>query len=355
LRSTIEPKNPDIRSAARPIFKFAIGQAQDDPLDFQRSLYSPMVRGNLGQEPFCCDVNMKHIVNNLWVGSQSDADDLIRANPEMITAILNVRGPDAFRPPGRDQSAEHPGKSYKWIPAPDVERIYPNHVKEAVAWLREQTEKGERILVHCKHGLSRSPAFLAAFMVESGISSSLEVAQAAILVHHPAIFATQVFESAVPVILVSALTGLPNRRAFDEGPTSPFVAIADVSYMGMFNETFGHIAGDKLLRRMGSVLTSARLDAYHSSEDKFLCKAESAEELNAKLLQARHAFAEAFEAYAEGRIQAIEGTEFSFAIGPSVVDAEKALAAVKKAAAGRKVPPEWLRRIVAAGGRGQDW
>jgi GGDEF domain-containing protein len=272
----------------------------------------------------------------------------------MITAILNVRGPDAFRPPGRDQSSEHPGKAYKWIPAPDVERIYPNHVKEAVAWLREQTEKGERILIHCKHGLSRSPAFLAAFMVESGISSSLEAAQATILAHHPAIFATQVFESAVPVILISAVTGLPNRRAFDEGQPSPVVAIADVSYMRMFNETFGHIAGDKLLHRLAGIVKGVRLDAYHNSDDKFLCKAESAQELNAKLLQARHMFAEAFEVYAEGRIQTIEGTDFLFAIGTNVADAERALSEVKKTNAVRKLPPEWLRRIVASGG-GQSW
>ena len=52
---------------------------------------------------------MDHIVNNLWLGSQDDADQLVRKNPEKISAILNVRGPDAYQPPGRDQSAEHPG------------------------------------------------------------------------------------------------------------------------------------------------------------------------------------------------------------------------------------------------------
>ena len=52
---------------------------------------------------------MNHIVNNLWLGSQDDADELVRKNPEKITAILNVRGPDAYDPPGRNQAAEHPG------------------------------------------------------------------------------------------------------------------------------------------------------------------------------------------------------------------------------------------------------
>jgi predicted protein tyrosine phosphatase len=137
---------------------------------------------------------MHHIVNNLWLGSQHDADELVRNNPENITAILNVRGADAYYPPGRDQAAEHPGKAYKWIPAPDIGTISPKHVREALLWLREQTDKREQILIHCKHGISRSPAFLAAFMVESGISPSLEEAKATISVHRPVQPATQIVE-----------------------------------------------------------------------------------------------------------------------------------------------------------------
>jgi len=55
---------------------------------------------------------MHRIVKNLWIGSQRDADELVRNNPEKITAILNVRGADAYNPPGRDQAAEHLGKAY---------------------------------------------------------------------------------------------------------------------------------------------------------------------------------------------------------------------------------------------------
>lgn len=150
---------------------------------------------------------MHHIVNNLWLGSQHDADELVRNNPEKITAILNVRGADAYDPPGRDQAAEHPGKAYKWIPAPDIGTISPKHVREALLWLREHTDKHEQILIHCKHGISRSPAFLAAFMVESGISPSLEEAKATISVHRP-VQPAQIVEHAKPVLLISALTGL---------------------------------------------------------------------------------------------------------------------------------------------------
>jgi GGDEF domain-containing protein len=297
---------------------------------------------------------MHRIVNNLWLGSQQDADELVRNNPEKITAILNVRGPDAYDPPGRDQAAEHPGKAYKWIPAPDIETIFPKHVKEALRWLREQTDKGERILIHCKYGISRSPAFLAAFMVESGISPNLEEAKATISVHRAVQPATQIEEYIKPVILISTLTGLPNRQAFDQGKSSPFVAVADVDLMKTFNDFYGHIAGDALLRRLAKILISIGLDAYHDRGDEFLCKGESREELNVKLSQARKIFREPFQVYADGRIQTIAGTDFSFRIGTSPEEEEAALNATKKTTAPNE-PPEWLRKIIGTGGPGRAW
>ncbi len=297
---------------------------------------------------------MNHIVNNLWLGSQQDADDLVRKNSEQITAILNVRGVDAYHPPGRDQSAEHPDKAYKWIQAPDIGVIYPKHVKEALIWLQEQTDRNERILIHCKHGISRSPGFLAAFMVASGISSSLEAAKAMISAYRPVLPAMQVVDLAKPVSLISELTGLPNRAAFDEGKASPFVAIVDVDLMKMFNDAYGQIAGDALLRRLAKILISVGLDAYHHRGDEFLCKGESRQALNAKLSRARQIFSEPFQVYGDGRIQDIEGADFSFGIGATPEEERTTLAEAKRAILSKE-PPEWLRRIIGAGGRGQDW
>jgi GGDEF domain-containing protein/predicted protein tyrosine phosphatase len=295
---------------------------------------------------------MHNIVNDLWLGSQQDADELVRKNPEKITAILNVRGPDAYYPLGRDQSAEHSAKAYKYIPAPDIGVLYPGHVKEALGWLHEQT--GERILIHCKHGISRSPGFLAAFMVESGISSTLEDAKAAIWVHRPVHPATPIAETVKPALLISALTGLPNRQAFEEGKASPFVAIAEIDLMVVFSDCYGRIAGDALLRRLGKVLISVGLDAYHHHGDRFLCKGESREELSAKLSQARQIFGEPFQVYAVGRIQSIAGADFSFGIGTTSEEEEAALRKAKQAAR-RKQSPEWLRKIIETGGQGKLW
>jgi predicted protein tyrosine phosphatase len=297
---------------------------------------------------------MDHIVNNLWLGGQRDADDLVRSNPEGITAILNVRGPDAYRPAGRDQSAEHPRKAYKWIPAPDTGVVSPKHVKQAVAWLRQQTDKGERILIHCKYGISRSPAILAAFMVESGISASLEEATGAISVHRSVLPATQIVESVKRVILVSELTGLPNRRAFDDGKASPFVAIVDISRMRIFAEFYGQMPSNGLVRRLAQMLSGSGLDAYHDREDKFLCKGETQSELSAKLSQARRNFRAPFQVYANGRFQIIGAADFSIGLGTTLEEAANALGKAKKASAKSELP-EWLRKIIGEGGLGRGW
>jgi GGDEF domain-containing protein len=301
---------------------------------------------------------MDHIVENLWLGGQQDADDLIRNNPENISAILNVRGADAYQPPGRDQSAEHPGKAYKWIPAPDTGLVSPNHVKEAVAWLQEQSAKQQRTLIHCMFGISRAPGFLAAFMVSSGISSTLEEAKATISIYRRVQPAAQIAEPVWRVVLISALTGLPNRQAFDDGnnngKASPFVAVADIDLMGVFNDSYGRIAGDMLLRRFAKILIGVGLDAYHNQGDEFLCKGSSREELNAQLSRARQLFRQSFQLYADGRIQTIEDAGFTFAVGSTLEEAQAGLRASKQKQA-RNDSPEWLRKIVATAGRGANW
>ena len=297
---------------------------------------------------------MHHIVNNLWLGSQEDADKLVRHNPEKISAILNVRGPDAYHPPGRDQSAEHRGKAYKWIPAPDTGVIARDYLREALAWLKEQTDRRENILIHCKHGISRSPGFLAAFMVQSGISPSLEDAITTIKLHRNVQPAVQMMEHVPRVVLISAVTGLPNRTAFEQGEKSAFVAIVDVDLMKVFHEHYGQIARDLLLRRLGRILVSVGLDTYHDRGDEFLCKGKSREELTAKLSRAREIFRESFQIYADGRIRTIEGTDFSFGLGASVDEQKAALREARKAKGGTE-SPEWLRQIIASASPGEAW
>lgn len=67
--------------------------------------------------------------------------------------------------------------------------------------------------------------------------------------------------------LTDALTGLANRKAFDQmldsvvqnntDEQSPFcLVIADIDHFKNFNDTYGHLVGDKVLRYVGKTITS---------------------------------------------------------------------------------------------------
>jgi GGDEF domain-containing protein len=62
-------------------------------------------------------------------------------------------------------------------------------------------------------------------------------------------------------LLVSEKTGLPNRRAFDERESSPWVAMCDVNGLKALNDGFGYSAGDILIRRLAEVLIVVAVDA----------------------------------------------------------------------------------------------
>jgi GGDEF domain-containing protein len=128
-------------------------------------------------------------------------------------------------------------------------------------------------------------------------------------------------------LLVSEKTGGPNRRAFDDGSASPFIAMSDVDGLKALNDQYGYSAGDILIRRFAEALTSVGLDAYHDKGDEFLCKGESYQELNLKLTEAQQRLRR--EPFAvcglDGRITTIEGADFCFGIGTNLEEAEVSL------------------------------
>ena len=128
-------------------------------------------------------------------------------------------------------------------------------------------------------------------------------------------------------LLVSEKTGLPNRRAFDEGNSSPWVAMCDVNGLKALNDRFGYSAGDILIRRLAEELVSVGLDAYHDKGDEFLCKGSSYQELSQNLTRARMLLQE--EPFAvcgmDGRIASVPGADFCFGVGTSLEEAERSL------------------------------
>lgn len=129
-------------------------------------------------------------------------------------------------------------------------------------------------------------------------------------------------------LLISDKTGLPNRRSFDEGEVSPWIAMSDVNGLKALNDEFGYSAGDTLIRRFAEVLIRVGVDAYHDKGDEFLFKGKSYQDLNSKLSLAQHILRqEPFPVLAVdgGRITTIPGADFCFGIGTDLKEAEVSL------------------------------
>jgi GGDEF domain-containing protein len=90
-------------------------------------------------------------------------------------------------------------------------------------------------------------------------------------------------------LLTSPVTGLPNKRAFDEAQHQPAkaVAMSDADGLKALNDKFGYDAGNELLKAKAEALKEAGLDAYHEKGDEFLFRGASKEELHSKLEKAR--------------------------------------------------------------------
>lgn len=82
-------------------------------------------------------------------------------------------------------------------------------------------------------------------------------------------------------LLTDALTGLGNRRAYDESAKLPVQAVVDADGLKWVNDNLGHDSGDKLLKAIGQALGDETQNAYHVSGDEFIVQAETEAEVQA--------------------------------------------------------------------------
>ncbi len=116
-------------------------------------------------------------------------------------------------------------------------------------------------------------------------------------------------------LLTSHLGGLGNQRAFEEAQaTRPAIAIAmlDVDGLKALNDSFGHAAGDALLRVTAACLSTCGADAYHLSGDEFLLTASNLPELQEAVECARVLLSDSSIRVSVG---ALRGATFSVGIG----------------------------------------
>jgi GGDEF domain-containing protein len=127
-------------------------------------------------------------------------------------------------------------------------------------------------------------------------------------------------------LLTSEVTGLPNRRAFEEAGTATAVAMSDVDGLHALNK-YGYAVGDAVLKAKADVLREVGIEAYHDKGDEFLCRGNNATALHGNLERARAILRDRTIVVerADGSTLSITGADFSFGVGKDINEAESAL------------------------------
>ena len=87
-------------------------------------------------------------------------------------------------------------------------------------------------------------------------------------------------------LLTSEVTGLPNRRAFEEAGAAQAIAMCDVDGLKAVND-YGYESGNAVLKAMADALRETGIEAYHDKGDEFLCRDSDIDELQTKLERAK--------------------------------------------------------------------
>lgn len=81
-----------------------------------------------------------------------------------IKAVIDLRGEDCD-----DRGClEKAGLGFLHLPTPDLEPASVEMLDEGVAFAREHLDRGEKVLIHCQHGIGRSPLLALCVMVDQG-------------------------------------------------------------------------------------------------------------------------------------------------------------------------------------------
>jgi diguanylate cyclase (GGDEF)-like protein len=160
-------------------------------------------------------------------------------------------------------------------------------------------------------------------------------------------------EELIRELMTDVLTGLPNRRAYEEAEPKPCQAVLDLDGLKWVNDCLNHQAGDALIRTVATVLADAAVEAYRVGGDEFICQFENDADAREKLSKvARRLEHASFRIPGgTGRGHSYRGIGISYGVGRSLHEAEVPLRRVKihrqtvglRAARGER--PPMLQRI----------
>lgn len=117
--------------------------------------------------PLPDSLNMSWITPQLAVGGRIHPDDIHRLATIGITRVVDTRS--EYRD-DEHALAVH-GIQLLHLPTPDTYPLTIEQLRDGTDWVTRQIEAGEKVLIHCEHGVGRSVLLTAAALVAGGMSA----------------------------------------------------------------------------------------------------------------------------------------------------------------------------------------
>ena len=128
-------------------------------------------------------------------------------------------------------------------------------------------------------------------------------------------------------LLTHPLTGIPNRRAYEESDKLPAQVSVDANSLKWINDEGGHAAGDHLLKAIATALHDETPHAYHFGGDEFVVQAKDRDAAQQIMDRAKQRLAGATIEMenAAGHKITLKGIGISHGISTNLGDADRAL------------------------------
>jgi protein tyrosine phosphatase (PTP) superfamily phosphohydrolase (DUF442 family) len=117
-------------------------------------------------------LNMSWVTPQLAVGGRVRLEDIGRLARSGVTRVVDTRSEY------KDDEAAlaEEGIQLLYLPTPDTKPLSLEDLRRGADWVNEQLGSGERVLIHCEHGVGRSVLLTAAALVAGGMSAHEAVA-----------------------------------------------------------------------------------------------------------------------------------------------------------------------------------
>ncbi len=112
-------------------------------------------------------LNMSWVTPQLAVGGRIRPEDVGRLARVGVTRVVDTRSEHK----DDERSLASAGIALLHLPTPDTYPLSIADLRRGAEWVNQQLASGERVLIHCEHGVGRSVLLTAAALVANGMNA----------------------------------------------------------------------------------------------------------------------------------------------------------------------------------------